>query len=162
MKHIIYNHLTKIAAVAAVLAGFAMTSCVDEPDMFRPTDGVPTLYYIRPVDKYDIFNWRGKGKGQELKNVNRRSAPLQFIGPDGKVTDKNTIEAADTLPELLDSVAVEAADSSAAAPTVAAETADVPVAGHEAVPSGGEDGDGQPADAPKAVPASEVKAVKEE
>ena len=118
--------------------------------------------YIRPVDKYDIFNWRGKGKGQELKNVNRRSAPLQFIGPDGKVTDKNTIEAADTLPELLDSVAVEAADSSAAAPTVAAETADVPVAGHEAVPSGGEDGDGQPADAPKAVPASEVKAVKEE
>ena len=50
MKHIIYNHLTKIAAVAAVLAGFAMTSCVDEPDMFRPTDGVPTLYYIRPVD----------------------------------------------------------------------------------------------------------------
>ena len=118
--------------------------------------------YIRPVDKYDIFNWRGKGKGQELKNVNRRSAPLQFIGPDGKVTDKNTIEAADTLPELLDSVAVEAADSSDAAPTVAAETADVPVAGREAVPSGGEDGDGQPVDAPKAVPASEVKAVKEE
>ena len=35
--------------------------------------------YVRPRDKHDIFNWRGKAKGTELKDVSRRSAPLQFI-----------------------------------------------------------------------------------
>lgn len=41
--------------------------------------------YIRPLDKDDIFNWRGKKSGSELKAVKRRSAPLQHIS-DGKVT----------------------------------------------------------------------------
>lgn len=43
--------------------------------------------YIRPRDKYDIFNWRGKAKGTELRNIERRAAPLQFIGKGGKVSD---------------------------------------------------------------------------
>lgn len=45
--------------------------------------------YIRPTDKYDIFVWRGKAKGTELKNIKRRSAPLQFIYKDGVVSNKD-------------------------------------------------------------------------
>ena len=35
--------------------------------------------YIRPVDKDDIFNWRGKAAGTELKKIKRSAAPLQVI-----------------------------------------------------------------------------------
>ena len=34
---------------------------------------------IRPKDKNDIFVWRGKAKGTELKNIRRHEAPLQVI-----------------------------------------------------------------------------------
>ena len=34
---------------------------------------------IRPKDKYDIFNWRGKGEGKNLKEVKKREAPLQHL-----------------------------------------------------------------------------------
>lgn len=44
--------------------------------------------YVRPRDKYDIFNWRGKAAGTELKDVGRRSAPLQFISQGGVVSDR--------------------------------------------------------------------------
>ena len=44
------NYIRYMAALAAAVAGFSLTSCVDEPDKFRPTDGVPTVYYVRPVD----------------------------------------------------------------------------------------------------------------
>ena len=36
--------------------------------------------YIRPVDKNDVFNWRGKASGTEIKKVTRHAAPLQTIG----------------------------------------------------------------------------------
>lgn len=35
--------------------------------------------YVRPLDKDDIFNWRGKKAGSELKAVKRREAPLQHL-----------------------------------------------------------------------------------
>lgn len=35
--------------------------------------------YIRPVDKDDIFEWRGKTQGTEMKIVNRHEAPLQKL-----------------------------------------------------------------------------------
>ena len=35
--------------------------------------------YIRPKDKNDIFIWRSKGKGLELKNIKRHVAPLQHL-----------------------------------------------------------------------------------
>lgn len=35
---------------------------------------------IRPKSKYDIFVWRGKGDGMELKPIKRHEAPLQHIG----------------------------------------------------------------------------------
>jgi len=40
--------------------------------------------YIRPLDKEDIFNWRGKKGGQELKPQKRREAPLQHFSDDSK------------------------------------------------------------------------------
>lgn len=41
--------------------------------------------YIRPMDKDDIFNWRGKKSGTELKTVKRREAPVRRLGqPDGE------------------------------------------------------------------------------
>ena len=35
--------------------------------------------YIRPLDKNDIFDWRGKKGGSELKAVRRREAPKQKL-----------------------------------------------------------------------------------
>ena len=35
--------------------------------------------YIRPLNKDDIFNWRGKKSGTELKPSVRRSAPKQRL-----------------------------------------------------------------------------------
>ena len=35
--------------------------------------------YVRPLNKEDIFNWRGKKGGTELKAVRRREAPLQTL-----------------------------------------------------------------------------------
>ena len=37
--------------------------------------------YIRPLDKDDIFNWRPKKGGSEIKSEKRRSAPLQHLKP---------------------------------------------------------------------------------
>ena len=38
--------------------------------------------YIRPRDKYDLFEWRGKKVGTELKPSVRRKAPVQNLGRD--------------------------------------------------------------------------------
>lgn len=35
--------------------------------------------YVRPLDKDDIFNWRGKKAGTELKVIKRKEAPLQHL-----------------------------------------------------------------------------------
>lgn len=45
--------------------------------------------YVRPVSKDDIFDWRGKKSGTELKSVKRSSAPLQHIRQEGVVTEKD-------------------------------------------------------------------------
>ncbi len=39
--------------------------------------------YVRPLDKDDIFNWRGKKAGTELKEIKRREAPLQKLNTTG-------------------------------------------------------------------------------
>ena len=41
--------------------------------------------YVRPLNKADIFNWRGKGAGQELKKSTRGAAPL----PNQKLFENN-------------------------------------------------------------------------
>lgn len=35
--------------------------------------------YVRPLDKDDVFKWRGKAQGSELKKIVRHSAPLQQL-----------------------------------------------------------------------------------
>lgn len=56
--------------------------------MFPMTQIPPSRYklpnfawfdYIRPVNKDDIFNWRGKKDGTELRTIKRHTAPLQQI-----------------------------------------------------------------------------------
>lgn len=49
MKNI-YRYFKHIVAAAAVVTGFAMTSCEETPGMFELADGVPTVYYVRLVD----------------------------------------------------------------------------------------------------------------
>ena len=48
------------------------------PDKYRLPE-FAWFDYIRPTDKDDIFNWRGKNAGTELKAVRRREAPLQTL-----------------------------------------------------------------------------------
>lgn len=51
--------------------------------------------YIRPVDKQDIFNWRGKASGSELKVVERHTAPLQTLSKNKEVeppVEKNDVQ----------------------------------------------------------------------
>lgn len=49
--------------------------------------------YIRPLNKDDIFNWRGKKSGTELRNTRRRSAPLQYINSGNVISDKGMLPA---------------------------------------------------------------------
>lgn len=42
-------------------------------------EGFAWFDYIRPVDKYDLFEWRPKHKGSELKPPVRHEAPIQTI-----------------------------------------------------------------------------------
>ena len=44
-----------LLAVAAI-STMALTSCKDEPDKFEPTDGKPTVKYIRCMSS-EIHNW---------------------------------------------------------------------------------------------------------
>jgi hypothetical protein len=44
-----------LLAVAAI-STMALTSCKDEPDKFEPTDGKPTIKYIRCMSS-EIHNW---------------------------------------------------------------------------------------------------------
>ncbi len=43
--------------------------------------------YIRPLDKDDIFEWRGKAKGTELKAIKRHAAPLQVLKDNGTISN---------------------------------------------------------------------------
>ena len=56
--------------------------------------------YVRPLDKDDIFEWRGKKAGTELKRMERQSAPLLKLNKDkseplqdnAPETDKTTVK----------------------------------------------------------------------
>lgn len=86
--------------------------------------------YVRPLDKDDIFNWRGKKAGTELKEVKRREAPLQKLAnPD----------ATDAAPETKEGESGSNAQPEASPQTDAAavsnqpaETADAPAEAGEA------------------------------
>lgn len=101
--------------------------------------------YIRPTDKYDIFNWRGKSKGSELRNISRKAAPLQYISAGGTVSDRETQDSVPAsqpaAPEHKEQPGHQAADNpqqgSPAAPVQAGGAAPVPAGGNTR-PAGGE------------------------
>lgn len=47
---------------------------------------------IRPKDKNDIFVWRGKGKGKELKTLTRHAAPLQVLPRKKEPSGTSTVQ----------------------------------------------------------------------
>ena len=49
------------------------------PPKERYLDNFAWFDYIRPVSKEDVFHWRGKSKGQELKKIKRSSIPLPTL-----------------------------------------------------------------------------------
>lgn len=48
---------------------------------------------LRPTDKNDIFVWRGKSSGTELKSIKRHEAPLQSLKKESLKEDKVKAEA---------------------------------------------------------------------
>ncbi len=75
--------------------------------------------YIRPTDKDDIFNWRGKKSGSELKIIERHAAPLQRLGLGGQAAGPPVggvagggVPAAPTPPSATTPVVKEAAEES--------------------------------------------------
>ena len=48
------------------------------PERYK-LDGFTWFDYIRPINKDDIYEWRGKKDGTQLKNTTRHAAPLQHI-----------------------------------------------------------------------------------
>ena len=48
---------------------------------------------LRPTDKNDIFVWRGKSSGTELKSIRRHEAPLQSLKKEPLKEDKEKAEA---------------------------------------------------------------------
>lgn len=48
---------------------------------------------LRPTDKNDIFVWRGKSSGTELKSIKRHEAPLQSLKKKSLKEDKGKAEA---------------------------------------------------------------------
>lgn len=53
------------------------------PDRYKLV-GFTWFDYIRPLNKDDIYEWRGKKDGTQLRNITRHAAPLQRI-EDGEV-----------------------------------------------------------------------------
>jgi len=66
------------------------------PPKQRFLDNFIWFDYMRPKNPADIFNWRGKTKGSELKESKQRKAPLQQLKTikkdknNGTVQDKGT------------------------------------------------------------------------
>lgn len=44
--------------------------------------------YVRPLNKYDIFNWRPKAEAMTLKETKRRSAPVPHLGGDSEEVEE--------------------------------------------------------------------------
>lgn len=49
------------------------------PSATRYLDNFQWFDYIRPRDRHDIFVWRGKRSGTELKEIKQRTAPVQRL-----------------------------------------------------------------------------------
>lgn len=74
---------------------------------------------LRPTDKNDIFVWRGKSSGTELKSIKRHEAPLQSLKKEPLKEDKEKAEA-DTASGKTDKEASKSASKTAPKKTVRA------------------------------------------
>ena len=54
------------------------------PPAKRYLEGFNWFDYIRPTSPEDVFHWRGKHAGTELKPQKRRTAPAKASGPDSR------------------------------------------------------------------------------
>lgn len=68
------RQLEKIWASKSVGTMYPITQI--PPDKYRLPE-FAWFDYVRPTDKDDVFNWRGKKAGSELKAVRRREAPVR-------------------------------------------------------------------------------------
>lgn len=68
------RQLEKIWASKSVGTMYPITQV--PPDKYRLPE-FAWFDYVRPTDKDDVFNWRGKKAGLELKAVRRREAPIR-------------------------------------------------------------------------------------
>ncbi|MCR4852919.1 MAG: hypothetical protein K5893_04960 [Prevotella sp.] len=66
------------------------------PPSKRHLDKFAWFDYIRPIDKNDIFEWRGKKAGSELKNIPRHEAPLQKLPVAATTTNTRDDESVQT------------------------------------------------------------------
>lgn len=74
---------------------------------------------LRPKDKNDIFVWRGKSSGTELKSIKRHEAPLQSLKKEPLKEDKEKAEA-ETASGKTDKEASKSASKTAPKKTVRA------------------------------------------
>lgn len=74
---------------------------------------------LRPKDKNDIFVWRGKSSGTELKSIKRHEAPLQSLKKESLKEDKEKAEA-ETASGKTDKEASKSASKTAPKKTVRA------------------------------------------
>ena len=70
------KYLNRILAAMAVSVGFLAVSCEDQPDAFQPTDGVPTVNFIRYADKDVVINAAYMQEtvcivGENLRSINQ-------------------------------------------------------------------------------------------
>ena len=71
------------------------------PPSKRHLDNFAWFDYIRPLNKADVFNWRGKKAGSELKALPRHEAPLQTLPvtvSQPQFSDDESIQAAASPP----------------------------------------------------------------
>jgi hypothetical protein len=70
------KYLNRILAAMAVSVGFLAVSCEDQPDAFQPTDGVPSVNFIRYADKDVVINSAYMQEtvcivGENLRSINQ-------------------------------------------------------------------------------------------
>ena len=83
--------------------------------------------HIRPVDKNDIFVWRGKGSAYELKEIKRSAPPLQKLSkptPEVAVEETTSEETPPTPPET--SLTEASTEETAVEETATEENTDTP------------------------------------
>ncbi len=70
--------------------------CIRLPRFRQPKYKLPNFAWfedLRPTDKNDIFVWRGKSSGTELKSIKRHEAPLESRKKEPLKEDKEKAEA---------------------------------------------------------------------